>query len=154
MHYLRALLLGLCLGVCYFVLNLQAIGIAAAGMVFWWFEPEAYSHLYHIGQNLVGIGLASLLPAYLVHSYEPQKKWLCIGVVIAISMLLHGNLNFAPWDPAGIVRFFQNMWWFGGAESIGVFFEMLLLPLFWLWFLNRASGKVDQPAPLSEAQAE
>ena len=137
MNSFRLVLLSMCLATCYYALTISAIGIAAAGKIFWWFQWKDNFHFYHIAQNFIGIGLAALIPAYLVHSYESDKSWVSIGIVIFLSMLLHGNINYAPWDPVGIVRFFKDTLYYGDIGSIGVFLEILLMPILWLLAFKR-----------------
>jgi uncharacterized membrane protein len=141
MNYLKLVLLSLCIATCYYALTISAIGIAAAGKVFWWFEWKDNFHFYHIAQNFIGIGLAALIPAFLVHSYEPSKKWLSISLVILASMLFQGNINYMPLDPNGFVRFFKSALIYGDIGSIGVFLEIALLPIFWILVFKRITSQ-------------
>ena len=141
MNYLKCILLSLCIATCYYILTIAAAGIAAAGKVFWWFEWKDNFHFYHIAQNFVGIGLAAFIPAFLVHSYEPTKKWLSISLVILASMLFQGNIQHMPLDPNGFVRFFKNTFIHGDIGSISVFLEIALLPIFWLMLFKRITSK-------------
>ncbi len=118
-------------------MTISALGIAAAGKIFWWFQWSENFHVYHVAQNFIGIGLAALIPAFLVHNYEPSKKWLSISIVILASLLYHGNVNYFPVDPYGLVRILKNMLVYGDFGSIGVFLEIVLLPFFWLLLFNR-----------------
>lgn len=142
MTVVRLLLLSICLAICYYALSIAAIGAAAAGKIFWWFQWQDNLHFYHIAQNFIGIGLAALLPAYLVHSYESDNKWLCIGLVIVLSMSLHGNIHYVPWDPVGIVRFFNDTLLRGDAGSVGIFLEILFMPILWLLAFERMPNRV------------
>ena len=132
MKYLKLTLLSMCIATCYYMLTIAAIGIAAAGKIFWWLEWKDNFHFYHIAQNFIGIGLAALIPAFLVHSYEPNKKWLTICVVILASILYHGNINYMPLDPNGFIRFFDSTIVYGDIGSYGVALEIVLLPMLWL----------------------
>jgi hypothetical protein len=127
----------MCIAIFYYVLTISAIGIAAANGIFWWSEWPYNPHLVHIGQNFIGIGLASLIPAYLVHSYEPDKKWLSISIVILASILYQGNINYMPLDPNGFVRFFESTIIYGDWGSIGVLLEIVFLPVIWLLAFKR-----------------
>lgn len=140
MNYLKLVLLSMCIAICYYALTISAIGIAAAGKVFWWFQWKENYHFYHIAQNFIGIGLAALIPAFLVHSYEPNKKWLSISIVILTSILYQGNINYMPLDPNGFVRFFKATLVYGDIGSIGVFLEMVFLPVFWLLAFKRITS--------------
>ncbi|MFV7771053.1 hypothetical protein [Shewanella marisflavi] len=146
MSYLRLLLLSACIATCYYALTIAAIGIAAARKVFWWLEWNNNFDFYHIAQNFIGIGLAALIPAYLISTYEPARKWLAIGLVIVLSMMLHGNINAAPWDPMGFVRFIEQTLFFGDIGSIGIFTEILLLPILWLIIFEHFSSSVTAPS--------
>ena len=137
MNYIKLALLSMCIATCYYFLTIAAIGIAAANGIFWWVEWPYNSHLVHIGQNFIGIGLASLIPAYLVHSYEPHKKWLSISIVILASILYQGNINYMPLDPIGFVRFFKSTIIYGDLGSIGVLLEIVFLPVIWLLVFKR-----------------
>ena len=139
MFLARFVLLSVCMAIIYYDMTIAAIGIAAAGKIFWWFEWRDNFHFYHIAQNFIGIGLAALCPTYLLYSYEKKWKWLGIGVVIVLSMMLQGNINHAPWDLAGLVRFVKNTFFYGDAGSIGVFLEILLWPVLWLLIFSRAT---------------
>ncbi|MEW6997442.1 hypothetical protein AADZ86_07045 [Colwelliaceae bacterium BS250] len=140
MSYLKLVLLSICIATFYYALTISAIGIAAAGKVFWWLQWKDNFHFYHIAQNFIGIGLAALIPAFLVHSYEPNKKWLSISIVILASILYHGNINYMPLDPNGLVRFFKTMLIYGDIGSIGVFLEIVFLPVFWLFAFKRITS--------------
>lgn len=141
MDYLKLVLLSLCIATCYYALTISAIGIAAVGKVFWWFEWKDHFHFYHIAQNFIGIGLAALIPAFLVHSYEPSKKWLSISLVILASMLFQGNINYMPLEPNGFVSFFKSALIYGDIGSIGVFLEIVFLPFFWLLVFKRITSQ-------------
>ncbi|WP_189403609.1 hypothetical protein [Alteromonas halophila] len=132
MNYLKLLLLSMCISLSYYALTVTAIGIAAAGNIFWWYQPTEHFHFYHVAQNFVGIGIAALIPAYLVHCYEFQKRWISISVVILGSMLIQGNINYMPLDPAGLLRFFKQTLVYGDLGSVGIFLEIVVLPLLWL----------------------
>ena len=141
MNNVKVVLLSMCIAICYYALTISALGIAAAGKVFWWFTWDTHFHYYFIAQNFIGIGLAALIPAYLVHSYEPNKKWLSIAIVILASILYHGNINYMPLDLNGFVRFFKATFVYGDIGSIGVFLEIVLLPMFWLLFFTRITKR-------------
>ena len=140
MNYIRLVLLSMCIATCYYVLTIAAIGIAAANLIFWWVEWPYNPHLVHIGQNFIGIGLASLIPAYLIHSYERDKKWLSISIVILASILYQGNINYMPLDPNGFVRFFKSTIIYGDLGSIGVLLEIVFLPVIWLLAFKRITS--------------
>ena len=140
MNYIRLVLLSMCIATCYYVLTIAAIGIAAANGIFWWVEWPYNPNLVHIGQNFIGIGLASLIPAYLIHSYEPDKKWLSISIVILASILYQGNINYMPLDPNGFVRFFKSTIIYGDLGSIGVLLEIVFLPVIWLLAFKRITS--------------
>jgi hypothetical protein len=130
----------MCIAICYCALTISAIGVAAADKVFWWFQWKEYFLFYHIAQNFIGIGLAALIPAFLVHSYEPNKKWLSLSIVIFASILYQGNINYMPLDPNGFIRFFKSTLVYGDIGSIGVLLEIVFLPVFWLLAFKRISS--------------
>jgi hypothetical protein len=130
----------MCIAICYYVLTISAIGIAAAGKVFWWFQWKDNFDFYHIAQNFIGIGFAALIPAFLVHNYEPNKKWLSISIVILASILYQGNINYMPLDPNGFVRFFKSTIIYGDLGSIGVLLEIVFLPVIWLLVFKRITS--------------
>lgn len=137
MNYIKVILLSMCISFLYYALTISAIGIAAAGKVFWWFQWEENLLFYHIAQNFIGIGLAALIPAFLIHSYEPNKKWLSLSIVIFASILYQGNINYMPLDPNGFIRFFKSTLVYGDIGSIGVFFAIVFMPVFWLLAFKR-----------------
>lgn len=137
MNYIKVILLSMCISFLYYALTISAIGIAAAGKVFWWFQWEENLLFYHITQNFIGIGLAALIPAFLIHSYEPNKKWLSLSIVIFASILYQGNINYMPLDPNGFIRFFKSTLVYGDIGSIGVFFAIVFMPVFWLLAFKR-----------------
>lgn len=141
MSYLKLVLISMCIGTCYYALTISAIGIAAAGNIFWWFQWKDNFHFYHIAQNFIGIGLAALIPAFLVYSYEPNKKWLSISIVILASILYQGNINHMPLDPNGFLRFIKDTLVYGDIGSIGVFLEIILFPALWLLAFKRITRR-------------
>jgi hypothetical protein len=144
MNYLKLILLSMCIATCYYALTISAIGIAASGKIFWWFQWKDNFDFYHIAQIFFGIGLAALIPAFLVYSYEPSKKWLSISIVILASMLFHGNINYIPLGPDGFVRFFKTTLVYGDIGSIGVFLEIVLWPVFWLLVFKRIQIRIGR----------
>jgi hypothetical protein len=126
---MKGALFSVVIGYIYYLLAIAMIGAAAAGKIFWWFEWQDNFHFYHIAQNLIGIGLASLIPAYLVHSYEYSNKWLVILAVILCSMIFHGNVNYIFIDPTGLIRFVNNTLVYGDLGSIGIFVLVILMPI-------------------------
>ena len=146
MSYLKLILLSLCVATCYYALSIWAIGIAAADKIFWWFQWTDNFHFYHIAENFIGIGIAALIPAYLVNSYEPDNKTLTISIVILATLLLHGNINYMPFDPNGFIRLFHSTVTNGDIGSIGVILEIVLLPWFWLLafkYLSRNKNEIE-----------
>lgn len=136
MIYLRFILLSLCLAICYYAMAISTIGIAA-GDQFWWQQWQNDNTFYHIAQNVIGIGVAAFVPAFLVNSYEKSKKWLSITIIIAFSMVLHGNANYPPWDLQGLVRFFNETVLNGDMGSRGIFAAIIIMPVVWLTVLQR-----------------
>ncbi|MCQ8877084.1 hypothetical protein NQT69_03400 [Pseudoalteromonas shioyasakiensis] len=132
------------IAICYYSLTISAIGIAAAGKIFWWFQWQEDFSFYHIAQNFIGIGFAALIPAFLIHSYEPNKKWLSISIVILASILYQGNINYIPLDPNRFVRFFKSTFVYGDIGSIGVFVEIVLWPIFWLLAFKRIASGINK----------
>jgi hypothetical protein len=141
MKYIKMTFFSLILGYIYYILTIAMMGIAAANRIFWWVEWPYNLHLLHIGQNFIGIGLASLIPAYLVHSYEHDNKWIVIIAVILSSMLFLGNINYMFIDPNGLVRFFKNSIYHGDIGSYGLVLEMIVLPVLWLYVLKRITSR-------------
>ena len=147
MKYIKGVLFSLILGYIYFILTIAAIGIVAAtdiaavGKIFWWFDWQDNFHFHHIALNFIGIGIASLIPAYLVHSYEQDIKWIVILVVVLSSMLFQGNVNYIFIDPNGLVRFFKSIILYGDIGSFGILLEMILLPILWLYVLKPKTRK-------------
>jgi len=140
MKYIKGALFSAVIGYVYFLLTIAVIGIAAAGKIFWWFEWQGNFHFYHIAQNFIGIGLAALIPTYMVYSYEQVKKWIVISAVILFSMIFHGNINYIFIDPLGLVRFVQQTLINGDIGSVGVFLEITLMPVLWLLVFKRITS--------------
>ncbi|MDO6719218.1 hypothetical protein Q4575_07405 [Psychrosphaera sp. 1_MG-2023] len=136
MTYLRFILLSLCLAICYYALAISTIGIATGNQA-WWQQWQDDGAFYHIAQNVIGVAVAAFVPAFLVNSYEKSKKWLSISIIIAFSMVLHGNVNYPPWELEGLIRFFNESVLNGDAVSQGIFAAILLMPLVWLTILKR-----------------
>ena len=141
MKYIKGALFSAVIGYVYFLLTIAMIGIAAAGKIFWWFEWQDNFHFYHIAQNFIGIGLAALIPTYIVHSYEQARKWIVISAVILFSMIFHGNINYIFIDPLGLVRFAQQTLVNGDIGSLGVFLEITLMPVLWLLVFKRITSR-------------
>ncbi|ESE40185.1 hypothetical protein [Shewanella decolorationis] len=140
MNHVKLFLFSLCIAASYYALTISAIGIAAAGKIFWWFYPSENFHLYHISQNFVGIGIAALIPAYVVFCYEPRRLWTSVTIVILSSILFQGNINYMPFDPMGLVRFFTTTFIYGDIGSVGVALEIVLMPILWLLTLYYANS--------------
>lgn len=139
MNFIRLVIFSLCVGIAYFALSIAAIGQSAAGNVFWWFNISGYPTITHLAQNFVGIGLVAFIPAFVIKSYEPGKQWLAMTVVVLATIFLHGNLQYMPWDPMGIVRFIFSTLLSGDIGATVMFFYITLLPVLWLWILKRAA---------------
>jgi hypothetical protein len=137
MNFIKLILFGLCISIGYYTLTILAIGQSAAGNLFWWFNSSQYPTAMHLAQNVVGVGLAALIPAFIVRSYEPARQWVAITIVILVAMLLHGNIHYMPWDPMGIVRFVNNTLFYGDIGAKALFLYILLLPILWLLLLKR-----------------
>ncbi|QUN06732.1 hypothetical protein KDN34_04590 [Shewanella yunxiaonensis] len=142
MNHLKLILFSICIAASYYALTISAIGIAAAGKILWWFSPKEHFHLYHILQNFIGIGIAALIPAYLVYSYEPKRSWLSIAIVILGSILFHGNINYIPFDPNGFLRFFNSTIVYGDIGSYGVALAIVFLPILWLLVFKRITRQL------------
>ncbi|MBB1427419.1 hypothetical protein H5181_13200 [Shewanella sp. SG44-2] len=137
MNIIKLVILSLCISIGYYALSIVAIGQSAAGNLFWRLNSSEYPLLAHLAQNFIGIGLAALIPAFLVKSYEAARQWIAITIVILGAMLLHGNIHYMPWDPMGIVRFVNNTLFYGDIGAKVLFFYILLLPVLWLLLLKR-----------------
>jgi hypothetical protein len=137
MNFIKLVIFSLCISIGYYGLTLVAIGQSAAGNLFWWFNGSEYPQLMHLAQNVVGIALAALIPAFIVRSYEPARQWIAIIIVILGAMLLLGNIHYMPWDPMGIVRFVNSTLLYGDIGEKVLFFDILLLPILWLLLLKR-----------------
>jgi hypothetical protein len=140
MKYIKGALFSVVIGYIYFLLTIAMIGIAAANKIFWWFEWQDSFHFYHIAQNFIGIGLAALIPTYIVYSYGQPRKWIGISAVILSSMIFHGNISSIFIDPIGLIRFVQQTLINGDIGSIGVFLEITLIPILWLMVFKRIIG--------------
>ncbi|WP_239846247.1 hypothetical protein [Shewanella sp. Isolate11] len=116
---------------------IQSLGSAAAHKIFWWFEWRDNFHFYHIAQNFIGIGIASLILALLIRTYEPEYKWLVLALVVPLAMMLIGNINYPLWDYMGLVRYVQGVFVHGDIGAKGVFLEILLLPFLAIYLLDR-----------------
>lgn len=136
MAFIKSIIFTGVLGYLYFLITISMIGIASARKIFWWFDWQDNFHFYHIAQNFFGIGLAALLPAYLIFCYERTRMWMVSCCVILFSMLFQGNINAFIIDPIGIYRFLHVSLFYGDIGSIGVFLEILVLPFFWLWIFK------------------
>jgi hypothetical protein len=141
MKYIKGALFSAAIGYVYFLLTIAMIGFAAAGKIFWWFEWQDNFHFYHITQNFIGIGLAALIPTYIVHSYEQARKWIVISAVILFSMVFHGNINHIFIDPLGLMRFVQQTLINGDIGSVGIFLEIMLIPILWLLVFKRITSR-------------
>ncbi|MGI1999154.1 hypothetical protein [Shewanella frigidimarina] len=137
MNIIKLVILSLCICIGYYALSIVAIGQSAAGNLLWRLNSSEFPLLSHLAQNFIGIGLASLIPAFLVKSYEVARQWIAITIVILGAMLLHGNIHYMPWDPMGIVRFVNNTLFYGDIGAKVLFFYILLLPVLWLLLLKR-----------------
>ena len=137
------LLFSLSMALCYYTLIMSAIGLAAAGKVFWWANGQQDPLFYHIAQNMVGIGTAALVPAVLIHYYQSQQKWLSALLMLLGAMLYLGNINAVLFDPMGLVRFVEQTWRGGDIGAIAIFFDVALWPLLWLLVLQRFSSKTQ-----------
>lgn len=91
----------------------------------------------HISQNFIGIGIAAVIPAYLVYSYEAQRLWTSISIVILGSVLFQGNINYMPFDPMGLIRFFKSTFVYSNIGSVGVALAIVLMPILWLLAFKR-----------------
>lgn len=80
--YINGALFCVVVGLVYFFLTISMIDVAAAGQVFFTGLNGRAMFNYPIDQNFIGIGIASFIPAYLVHCYEQNKQWIAISVVI------------------------------------------------------------------------
>lgn len=58
-------------------------------------------------------------------------------------MLLQGNINYTPWDPLGIVRFFKGTLYYGDIGSVGIFLEILFMPILWLLVFKRITRPLN-----------
>lgn len=137
MNIIKLVILSLCISIGYYALTIVAIGQSTAGNLLWWFNSSEYPMLAHLAQNFVGIGIAALIPAFIIRSYEPARQWIAITIMILAAMLLHGNMHYMPWDPMGIVRFVNNTLFYGDIGAKVLFFYILLLPILWLMLLKR-----------------
>ncbi|ABI71471.1 hypothetical protein [Shewanella frigidimarina] len=137
MNIIKLVILSLCISIGYYALSIVAIGQSAAGNLLWRLNSSEFPLLSHLAQNFIGIGLAALIPAFLVKSYEAARQWIAITIVILGAMLLHGNIHYMPWDPMGIVRFVNNTLFYGDIGAKVLFFYILLLPVLWLLLLKR-----------------
>jgi hypothetical protein len=137
MNFIKLILFSLCISIGYYALTILAIGQSAAGNLLWWLNSSQYPTAMHLAQNFVGIGLAALIPTFVVRSYEPARQWIAITIMIVATMFLHGNSHYMPWDPMGIVRFVNNTLFYGDIGAKALFFYILLLPILWLLLLKR-----------------
>lgn len=127
MVHVKIVLFSLCIATCFYVLTISSLGAVAS------IEFGSNNLLTSITKDIIGIGLAALIPAFLVHSYEPSKKWVTIALVIVVSMFFQGNVNYMPMDPRGFVRFLENTLISGDFRAVGIFLEIVLLPIVWLF---------------------
>lgn len=137
MKIIQLVLFSFCVAICYYAFSISAIGITAALDTSWCIEVGVNRHLLHITKNFIGIGFAALIPSLLVYTYEFERKWVSLSIILVCSMMLHGNVNEMPLAPYGVIRFVEQTLINGDIGSVGVFIEILILPIIWIVTLKR-----------------
>ncbi|NMP15170.1 hypothetical protein [Thalassotalea sp. Y01] len=137
MQIIQLILFSFCIAICYYAFSISAIGITAALDTRTLINMEVNSHLIHILKNFVAIGIAAMIPALLIYKYELGRKWICLSLMVIFSMMLHGNVNEMPLSPYGVVRFIEQTLINGDLGAVGVFLEILILPIIWIVVLNK-----------------
>ncbi|MDN3652254.1 hypothetical protein QWY77_05710 [Thalassotalea ponticola] len=134
--FIQLILFSLCIGMCYYAFSITAIGITATVDATAWLKMGVNSHVIHIIKNFFALGIAALIPALLIYHYEVARKWLCLALTVMFSMMFHGNINAMPLSPYGLLRFIEQTLINGDVGAVGVFFEILILPIIWVAVFN------------------